>query len=719
MRRYLPSCLRVFVVVVVTAAPTARTRDNGAFHTTGFTGADPSSVTHTNAAVQFEENQGQADPRVGYTFRGRGMNLFLTDEQAVIVLADGAPKRTIVRLELSGSCRTKPVGRRALPATTNYFLGRDPEKWRTHVPTYAEVAYVNAYDGIDWVFRGNGSQLEFDFLVAPGADVRNIRLHISGADSVDMARQQLAINVSGRRFDLSRLSAFQKNDGERVEVPVRYTMQGANHVGFDLQEYDTNRPLTIDPVLEYSTYIGGSNTDRGFAPAIDRQGRAYVTGTTRSLDFPTEDPQQPSSGGNFDAFIAKFSPDGSALEYSTYFGGSRIEEGFGIAVDNYGNAYVSGRTTSTNMPVVNALQPTFGGGSADVFIMKIDSTGSQLLFSTYFGGTGDDRGFDARLDANRELYISGTTDSSNFPTVDALQPTSGGGQDAFLTKMNSTGSAILYSTYLGGSGTEQFGSLAVDHAGRAAVVGKTTSTDFPIANAVQPFYGGGTGDVFVSRYDISGLSFIYSTYLGGTGDDQGFAAAVTPSGDTVAAGNTFSTNYPTMNPIQSTLVGARDMIITKLDQKGQIVFSTYLGGSGNENVFGVASDPSGNVYFSGFTGSVDFPLSDPLQSTPGGNIDAALGKIRANGDSLIFSTYFGGSGEDRSDYVVVDPAGNAYFSGWTASTNFPVTPGAFQTSFAGPQFDAFLVKLAEIQAAAVHPGWSNSPGFSAVGRIPR
>jgi hypothetical protein len=226
--------------------------------------------------------------------------------------------------------------------------------------------------------------------------------------------------------------------------------------------------------------------------------------------------------------------------------------------------------------------------------------------------------------------------------------------------------------------------------------------------------------VFVSRYDIAGSSFVFSTYLGGSDDDQGFAATVTPSGDTVAAGNTLSINYPTVNPIQSTIAGARDMIITKLDKSGQIIFSTYVGGSANENVFGLASDSSGNVYFSGFTGSPNFPLSDPLQPTLGGNIDAAFGKVSAIGDSLIFSTYFGGSGEDRGDYVAVDPAGNAYFSGWTASTNFPVTPGAFQTSFAGPQFDAFLVKVAQRPAVPQrHPRRTTSPASPSDGGIER
>ena len=373
-------------------------------------------------------------------------------------------------------------------------------------------------------------------------------------------------------------------------------------------------------------------------------------------------------------------------------------------MDENGSAYVSGQTGSANMPISNALQPTYGGGASDAFVLKLDPTGAQLLFSTFLGGSSDERALDCRLDASGAIYIAGSTASADFPTSAAVQPTLGGMRDAFLAKMDSAGSALLFSTYLGGSGAENICALAVDLAGRAAVVGKTSSTNFPIANAVQPTYGGGTGDVFVSRFNETGSSFIYSTYLGGSGDDQGFSAAVTRSGEVIAGGNSASTNYPLVNPLQSTMAGVRDLVITKLDKRGQIVFSTYLGGSALEQTVGLGVDPSGNVYFGGFTDSPNFPLSNPLQSTILGPRDAIFGKISAGGDSLIFSTYFGGSGSDMAGFLAVDPSGNAYISGWTSSADFPVTPGAFQTSFAGPPFDAFLVKLAEIESTRPSSG---------------
>jgi hypothetical protein len=649
----------------------------------------------------------------------------MTDDQAIVVFAVGSSRPSAVNLELIGSERTPAVGSRPLSGTTNYFIGHDPARWLTNVPTYAEVAYFDVYDGIDWVFHGNNSQsqLEYDFVVAPGADPHDISLRISGADSIDLTDgRQLAVEVSGRRMLMNNLSMFQSIDGEHRRVAGHYIKKGPDVIGFEIDnQYDSTRPLIIDPVIAYATYIGGINEDRGVAVAIDHHGNAYLTGRTASLDFPTEHPQQPASGGNFDAFIVKFTADGSALEYSTYFGGSGFEQGFGIAVDEKENAYVSGQTGSADMPIRNALQPTYGGGPTDAFVLKLDPTGTQLLFSTFLGGSSDERALDCRLDASGAVYIAGATGSANFPTVAAVQPTFGGVRDAFLAKMDSDGSTLLFSTYLGGSNAENICALAVDPAGRAAVVGKTLSHDFPVANAVQPTFGGGIGDVFVSRLDETGSSFIYSTYLGGSGDDQGFSAAVTQSGEVIAGGNSASTNYPLVNPLQSTMNGVRDLVITKLDRRGRIVFSTYLGGTANENAFGLGVDPPGNVYFAGFTASPNFPLSNPLQSTMSGPMDAIFGKISARGDSLIFSTYFGGSGADEAGFLAVDPSGNAYISGWTSSADFPVTPGAFQTSFAGPPFDGFLVKIAELRTVMpqAHPGWASSPGFSSAAGIPR
>jgi hypothetical protein len=662
----------------------------------GREGADGVSISAdaVRSSLRFEENRGQVDRRVRYLARSSALNVFLTEDEAVIVFAD---ESAVVRLRLEGAAKTAPLARMRLQGTSNYVIGTDPNSWLTEIPGYAQVVYQGAYEGIDWVFRGNGSQLECDFVVAAGSDASNIRMRIAGADSVEVTdSQELGVNVAGRRFYLNKLRAFQTLNGEQSDVPVRYEVQGTDVVGFQLGNYDVSRPVTIDPVLAYATYIGGASEDRAVAVAIDHHGSAYLTGRTASLNFPMEDPEQPANAGNFDAFITKLNADGSSLEYSTYFGGSGSDQGFGIAVDEKGNVYVSGQTSSPNLPIFNALQPTYGGGASDAFIMKLDPTGTQLLFSTFLGGSGDDRAFDCRLDASGAIYIVGATGSTNFPTVAALQPTFGGGlRDVFLAKMDSYGSTLLFSTYLGGSGNEaNICALAVDNAGRAAVVGKTASTDFPVANAVQPTFGGGVGDAFVSLFNETGSAFIYSTYLGGSGDDQAFSAAVTRSGEVIAGGNSSSMNYPLVNPLQSTMNGVRDLAITKLDRDGQIIFSTLLGGSQNEQTVGLAVDAPGNVYFSGLTLSPNFPLEDPLQSTLRGPQDAIFGKISARGDSLLFSTYFGGSGSDVAGFLAVDPSGhNEYISGWTSSADFPVTPGAFSTSYAGGAFDGYIVKL--------------------------
>jgi hypothetical protein len=656
-------------------------------------------VQHARAALHFEENVGQADPHARYIARAGELNLLATDDRAVIVFADGSSMPPFVSLELIGSRHSMPIGRHTLRGTANYFRGSDRAAWLTNLPTYSELWYSDVYRGIDWVFHGNltQSRLEYDFVLAPGADSEEIAVRIAGAASIEIKDgKHLALEVAGRSLYMNELFVYQTIKGERVEVDAHYAMKGQDTIGFVIDgAFDRTRPLVIDPVLAYSTYIGGSNTDRGFAPAIDHHGQLYLTGTTASLNFPVESPEQATNGGNFDAYVAKFSADGSELEYSTYFGGSRLEEGFGIAVDEHGSAYVSGRTGSPDMPVVNALQPVYGGGPFDAFVMKLDPSGSELLFSTFVGGIGDDRAFDLRLDARDRLFVSGTTGSTNFPIVNGLQPIYAGNTDAFLSTMSDDGSALLYSTYLGGSGMEQFGALAVDNAGRAAVVGRTSSLDFPVANAVQPIFGGGPADAFVSRYNEFGSDYIYSSYLGGSGDDSGISTAVTRAGEVFVGGNTTSLNYPVVNALQPMFAGVRDMIITRLDRSGQIVFSTYLGGRGNENAFGLAVDAPGNLYLSGFTNSPDFPTKNALYATPRGGVDAVFAKISRAGDSLIYSTYFGGTGEDRGDYIALDPAGNAYFCGWTGSLDFPTTPGAFQPTFGGPQFDAFVVKFAD------------------------
>jgi uncharacterized repeat protein (TIGR01451 family) len=381
--------------------------------------------------------------------------------------------------------------------------------------------------------------------------------------------------------------------------------------------------------------------------------------------------------------------------YSTYLGGSSTDLGLGIAVDRSGNAYVTGQTFSTNFPTVNALQPSFGGAPSDAFAAKINASGSALVYSTYLGGGNFDSGQGIAVDRSGNAYVTGYTTSTNFPTAHALQPSSGGGSDAFAAKINASGSALVYSTYLGGSSNDIADGIAVDSAGNAYVTGNTLSTNFPTVNALQPSSGGGF-DAFAAKINASGSALIYSTYLGGSSDDFGFGIAVDRSGNAYVTGRTGSTNFPTVNALQPSSGGGNDAFAAKISVTGSaLVYSTYLGGSGDENgngFAGIAVDSSGNAYVTGGTTSTNFPTVNALEpSFGGGPSDAFAAKINAGGSALVYSTYLGGTSDDYGYGIAVDSSGNAYVTGQTASTNFP-TAHALQPS-SGGGFDAFLAKI--------------------------
>jgi beta-propeller repeat-containing protein/ASPM-SPD-2-Hydin domain-containing protein/HYDIN/CFA65/VesB family protein len=352
-------------------------------------------------------------------------------------------------------------------------------------------------------------------------------------------------------------------------------------------------------------------------------------GATTSTNFPTTNALQASNAGGNDAFVAKLNPTGSALVYSTYLGGSGYDVGTGIAVDSAGNAYVTGSTASTNLPTMNPLQPVYGGGQYDVFLAKFNSTGSSLIYSTYLGGSDYDIGDGIAVDSSGNAYVTGTTASTNFPTVNPLQPAKGGGADVFVAALNPAGSALVYSTYLGGSGDEQGLGIAVDSAGNAYVTGNTTSTNFPTMNPLQPAFGGGFYDAFVAELNAAGSALVYSTYLGGSNEDQGFSIAVDGSGEVYVTGMTYSTNFPSKNALQASNAGGFDAFVAKLNATGSdLVYSTYLGGSGTEYGQGIAVDSSGNAYVIGSTASTNFPTMKALQaSNAGGGSDAFVAKI--------------------------------------------------------------------------------------------
>ncbi len=460
--------------------------------------------------------------------------------------------------------------------------------------------------------------------------------------------------------------------------------------------------------LVYSTYLGGRGTEEFTDVAVDRKGYVYVTGITTTPDFPvTEGAFQPGyGGGRADAFVAKLSRDGSELVYATYLGGSGFDLGQAITVDDDGNAYVTGMTASTDFPTTaGAFQPGFGGGTYDAFVVKLDPDGAALAYSTYLGGTGDEghtvipvlpttpRSFGLAVDAAGNAYVRSITNSTDFPTTPGvLQPSyRGGATDNFVTKLNTSGSALLYSTYLGGTGFEFGNGLAVDAEGNAHLTGRTDSPDFPTRDAVQPDLGGGVEDAFVTKLNADATALVYSTYLGGSDVERGFGIKVDPQGNAWVVGTTQSVDFPTANALQPAHGGGVDLFVTKLTPNGSFLSSTFLGRTGNDLALSVDLDAAGNPSIVGRTNSTDFPLVNPIQPTYGGNTDALMVKLNASGSALLFSTYLGGSAEDFGRGIAVDRKGDAYVTGWTLSTDFP-TVNPLQPESAGLH-DGYVTKI--------------------------
>jgi hypothetical protein len=483
-------------------------------------------------------------------------------------------------------------------------------------------------------------------------------------------------------------------------------LKGRRQVGFAVATYDTSLPLVIDPVLCYSTYLGGNSADEGRSIAVDSSGSAYVTGYTFSTDFPTTTGtfQTTTFGGSTDAFVTKLNPTGSALVYSTYLGGGYYDFGHGIAVDASGNAYVTGDTSSTDFPTTAGAFQTTLGGIRNGFVTKLNPSGSAQVYSTYLGGSYSDAGLGIAADRSGNACVTGLTFSTDFPTTaGAFQPTFGGGGsiDAFVTKLNPTGSAQVYSTYLGGSGGDEGLGIAVDASNNAYVTGFTQSTNFPTTSgAFQPTFGG-YNDAFVTKLNATGSApLVYSTYLGGSDFERGFGIAVDTLGNAYVTG-VAGTNFPTTSGAFQTTFGGIivDAFATKINPTGSapLVYSTYLGGSQFDQANGIAVDASDNAYVTGVTTSTDFPTtSGAFQTTFGGYSDAFVTKLNPTGSApLVYSTYLGGDADDSGNGIAVDPSGSAYITGTTSSIDFPTTTGAFQAVLmAGVGCcDAFVTKF--------------------------
>jgi hypothetical protein len=655
--------------------------------------------------LAFGRNRGQAAKRARFVAQGPGYGIALERRGFELALSRKAKHQKHSRtarlaVSLRGARGAALRATHRLPGTSNYMVGADRSRWASGVHSFAEVAYRHPWPGIDALLDGRQKALRYDFLVHPGADPGRIAIGLRGAHGLRVDRRgQLVFRLGGRRLVQPRPRAFQRIDGRRHRVAVRYVLHG-DTVQLRLGHYDRSRPLSIDPTLDYSTYLGGSALDLGGGIAVDPSGSAYVTGGTPSINFPTTTGafQTSFGGGSFDAFVTKLNPTGSALVYSTYLGGSNFDQGNAIALDSSGSAYLTGRTDSVNFPTTVGAFQTSPGGNSDTFAAKLNPTGSALAYSTYLGGLNSDVGNAIALDSSGSAYLTGRTDSVNFPTtVGAFQTSQPGTTAAFATKLNPSGSALAYSTYLGGSGGDDGLGIAVDSSGSAYLTGATTSADFPTTlGAFQTTFGGGGEDAFATKFNASGSAPTYSTYLGGSNSDFGGGIAVDSSGSAYLTGGTGSTNFPTTaGAFQTSLSGPTDATATKLNPSGTApAYSTYLGGSSVEQGVGIAVDSSGSAYLTGQTNSANFPTTaDAFQTSFGGALDAYATKLSPSGAAPTYSTYLGGSGTDQGSGIAVDSSGSAYLIGSTTSTDFPTTVGAFQAANAG-SFDAFVTTFA-------------------------
>lgn len=638
----------------------------------------------------FETNIGQADQNVKFISHGFDYNLLLTQNKAIFV--SNHKQNTNLSLEFIGANdNSKIVGSNQLEIKTNYLLGQDKTKWQKEITNYSQVTYQEIYSGIDLIFYGNKKNLEYDLVVAPNIDPNLIQLKFQGLEKAIKIDKQgdLLLPTQSGIIRQHKPFIYQEIEGNKVPISGSYNITESNLVSFNIGDYDQSKALIIDPEISYSTYLGGSLTDEANAIAVDTQGNAYIVGSTSSTDFPVANALQRNFGGGpFDVFVAKINPNGNGLVYATYFGGSSIDQGFDIAVDASGSAYITGLTISTNFPTKGGLQTQKGGGTFDGFVTKLNPAGNDLVYSTYLGGNDDDQGFSLAINSAGNAFITGSTSSRNFP---GAQNTSlSGPSDSFVTQLNVQGTQIVYSRYLGGSDEEEGSSIVVDSTNNAYITGDTFSNNFPLQMAIQSSLSGGQ-DAFLTKLNPNG-TILYSTYFGGSNNDAGIDVAVDTDNNAYLAGTSNSTNLLAKSALQRNLAGGQDAFLTKIDPTGaNLIFSTYLGGQGDDILSSIGLDPLGNVYLAGATFSTDFPITKPVQDKNKGMNDVFVSVLNSDGSSFIYSTYLGGKAQDVSLGMAVNKDGTVYLTGLSISGDFPVS-SAFQKS-SGGNSDAFITKI--------------------------
>jgi hypothetical protein len=575
--------------------------------------------------------------------------------------AGGAPTATAdaVTMQFVGALAgPREVSLEGGASTVNYLAGSDRRDWRVGLVAHARVRFADVYPGIDVAYYGTDRDVEYDMLLAPAADPSQIRLRFTGAGRLSItADGDLELGTPGVPVRVQAPIAYQLDGTRRAPVASRYVLHDDGTVGFLLGTYDRAKALVIDPILTYSALLGGAGMDEAAGVAVDAAGNVYVSGTTTSAGFPG------ATGGpsGLDVFVTKLDARGSRILYSTYVGGSGLDEAHGMAIDGLGNVYVVGATTSANFPTVSPRQAALAG-ETDGFLFRISTTGTGLGFSTYFGGAGADEANAVAIDPNRNIYVAGTTRSANFPILNNAQGYQGG-LDGFVARFTNSGT-LSYSTYHGGSGVDTLDGIGVDGNGNVSTAGSTTSRDLPIQNAARTAHGGGV-DAFISRFSPAG-SILYCTYFGGSGNDVGRAVAVTPGGIAFVGGSTASPDFPVLGPFQATNGGGLDAFLLALSPTGGLGLSTYYGGTRSERGRALALNASGKVVFVGQSFSPDLPLVRAAQPRTGGNRDTFVIELDPPYTGWTYATYLGGSNNDESAGAAVDAVGRVYAAGAAA-----------------------------------------------------
>ena len=677
--------------------------------------------------LSFAENKGQMDKRARFVIRGPRASAFFRNDGVTFDLWDASKKKpsgkqemlqtsepmkvtksekrrhAVLKLTFKGanpSCRVEGID--TLPGRVNYMKGKDSSKWHTDIPTYKGVVYRNAWQGIDIIYRGDQRQLKYDIRVNPGADISRVQFRYDGIRRMRLDRKgALHIKTSVTEFIERVPGIYQLKSGRKISVSGGYRIIDGRTVGFSVKDADPSLPLVIDPAsdLAYSTFLGGSDT--AYDIAVDSSGCAYVTGSTQSSDFPATPGAFDTSynigeEGAYDAFVTKLNPSGSELVYSTFLGGEEGDYGKSISVDSSGCAYMAGYTWSYDFPTTSGAFDTTRNGGVDTVVVKLNPSGSGLAYSTFVGGGGADFVRGMAVDLYGCAYVTGSTDSSDFPTTTGAFDVShnAGFDNAFITKLNSAGTELAYSTYLDGGVGED---IAVDSSGSAYVTGEARGfSNFPTtAEAFSTSFGGGVLDAFIAKFDPSGSSLEYSTFLGEEGNDCGFGIAVDSSGYAYATGWTDSADFPTTpGSFSRSLHGTKDAFVTRLDPSGStLTYSTFLGGSDVDCGSGITVDSSGRAFVAGYTASPDFPTtSEAFNRSYGGRNDVFASRLDLSGSSIDYSTFLGGINDDCGYGIAVGLSGSVYLTGTTNSADFPTTPGAFHGSL-DPNGDIFIAKV--------------------------